>query len=1505
MFERIRGWLLVPAMLLALAGIPAHAQDFSLPGIEREAGAFVRGLTKRFPAGAPAAARRAAEQQAAAALSRRDWAAAITALELRIAQGQATAEQFRDLAEALLRRTPPDPVRALPVAWQAFQLAEAGEAEVAPLLLIAEALRLQGRLPYAVQALQEVVERAPDNADYRRQLAEAQRAAGMQVRRVRTEGEADPPRACIEFTSPPTSNPDFNAQDWVRLDPPAPDASATREGKQICVSGLPSGATTIITLRAGMPGEGGLAMPRDNVVRVVMPNREPRIVFDTRLFVLPRGQAPAVTLTTVNLSAVSLSLVRLTERNIATFLRDQRLGEAVDRWAIEYLSENAGSEVWKGRAEVPDWQPNKPARTALPMPEALASAGPGLYALVARPGDGRTGASGAGAVQVVLRTDLSPTVWRGSDGLHVQVRGYSDAQPRQGVLLRLVARNNDILGEATTDARGVATFPRPLLRGQGSLEPGALHAFGPGDDFASLDLNTAAFDLSDRGVEGMAHPGPLDGFVWLDRGIYRPGDTVQVMALVRDAAGLPVDVPVQVTVKRPGGQVFLKTTPPRLAEASLHLPVALSAGAQAGTWTIELAADPALPPIGRAEFRVDAFVPDRMAVETDVLPDVLVPGQEAAIPVTARFLYGAPGAGLSGSATLRLVVDPAPFSALAGYRIGQLGEMFAPSSREIELPETDDAGHTTLALDVGRLPDTTFPLKAELEIAVNDPAGRASRTAASIKVRPEGPLIGVKPLFADGAVDAGAEAAFDIAAVGPDGARIALPARLRLVRERPDWRMVTRGSLARYETVWRDEPLETQEIAVGAEAPLRFARRLDFGRYRLEVAQKGGMAITSFRFRAGWASSDSPDVPDRVDVSAGTRTARVGESVKVHIAPPFGGEATLLVLSDRVLALRNITVPEAGLDVDVPVEESWGPGAYLAVHVYRGSAVGGRPGRAIGLTWIGVDPAARTLAVAIEAPDRLPPRARSIVPVRAAPGAWVTLAAVDEGILRLTRFASPDPAAHFLGRRRLGLDIRDDWGRLIAPAEGIATVLKQGGDEGGFALPDIPIRTVTLFAGPVQAGADGVAQVPLDMPDFNGEVRLMAVAWQGARLGAASRAAVVRDPLVAEALLPRFLAPGDESRLVVMLHNIDGPAGEARAVVSTEGPLELAGGATLLAKLAVGERGLPATLLRATGAGRGVVKLYITGPGGFRLQRETAITIRPARPATSEVAGAEMAPGAEARLEPPVARFIPGTWTAGAVFGAPVRYDAAALVRALQDYPVGCLEQNVSRGLPLALLPDGPVAGPERGARLAAMVVSVLDRQRYDGGFGLWSATGAPEAWLSAYAVEFLIRARASGAEVPEAALKDALKHLADESEDLPGQPAELAAYAYRLYVLALAERGLPGAARVLAENPGALPTPLARAQVAAALALAHDRPRAEAMFAAALDGMSREWWSADYGSALRDSAAVAVLLRESGLLPERLARLVASLPGADLQPGRISTQEQAWAGRRRGGAGA
>ncbi len=1495
-------WLLV-LLLSAWLAHPAYASDFSLPGLAADSDAYVRSLHQRHPAQGTADERLAAEALANRANARRDWAAAASALEQRVSLGEATPEQWGQLAQALLNRTPPDPAHALAAAWQDYTQSDEGEKQIPALLIMVDALRAAGRPAQAVSALQAVVEIAPNSLQYQQQLAELRHQVGMLVQRVTSEPEADPPRACVRFTIPVSRGDDVHPGDWVRLDPPVPDAAVTREGDLLCISGLPSGRTTRMILRAGLPAEDSLALAQETSLNIAMANRLPRIIVDSRRFVLPRSQDATLGITTVNLSAVKLTLTRITERSLIEFARTNTMGSPVQPWATEAITDTYGSTVWQGGADIPAWQPNRLMHTALPLPEALRTAGPGLYALILQPGDGTPAdPERTSAVALILRTDLAPTVWRGTDGLTLQIRGYADAKPRPGVELHLLAHNNDILAVTQTDSNGFGNFAAPLLHGDGPLAPVAVQAFGPDQDFASIDLTAAAFDLSDRGVAGAQNPGPLDAFLWTDRGIYRPGETVQLMALLRDNAGNPADFPAQVTVKRPNGQAFLQTTPSRLADAALYVPIALAPSAPAGTWTVEIRSDPKSDkPIGTQTFRVDAFVPDRMAVDFAPPHGPIVPGTPYDLKLAARFLYGAPGAGLSGTASMHLVVDDQPFPALAGWQIGLIDEAYAPSNQDLAFPDTGTDGGSILHIALARAPDTTHPLKAELEAVVNDPAGHGSRATTTIPIRPASPLIAIRPAFSGGSVDAGTEAAFDVASVDPDGHPMALKARLRLVRERPDWRLVLRGQLARYETVWHDEPLENTAIDIPATSPLHIAKKLDFGRYRLEVQQAGGLAATSIRFRSGFASSDNPDVPDKVDVSVDHAAYAPGSVAKLHIAAPFAGEATLLLAGDRIFSRQSLIVTAGGTDVDLPVDAAWGPGAYALVHVFRPGDQASRtaPARAIGVAWLAINPAARQLAVNVVAPDLVRPRSHLVVPVRTAPGAWVSLAAVDEGILRLTNFVSPDPRGHFFGRRLLGMDIRDDWGRLIAPAEGTATSLRQGGDA-SFVLPEVPQKTVTLFTPPQQAGADGTVQVPLELPDFEGQIRLMAVSWSGNRVGAAQADITVRDKLVAEPLLPRFLAPGDQARLAVLLHNLELPAGHVTVGIRTEGPIQVSD-ASLGADLAEGAQVLEASTLSATGIGRGVLHLDITGTGGFHVTRDTAILVRPSRGSVISSTGGELAAGADVKISPQPDRFIPGSWQAAATFGGAVRYDPAALVRALTIYPLDCLEQVTSRGLPLAMLPDGPMAGDDRAGRLQGAVQSVLDRQRFDGGFSLWSVSGEAEPWLSAYATDFLLRARAAGAAVPDVALHDAEKFLADaadqfEGEDVPDQPDGLAAETYRLYLLARTGQGRPGYGRVLATQLNRLPTPLARAQLGAAMALAHDTPRAEAAFSAALAAPDRRWWHADYGSALRDQAAMVVLLKESGVLADRLTGLAATLPGADLVPANLDTQEQAWA---------
>ena len=1498
------------AALLSATLSTSRAQDDSppelaLPGLQRDADGFAAELRRQFPAAASPSRRQQAAETAAAAVAAQDWQRALPALQTLIGGAPRNMEidwrPWYGLAQAEAGLS--HPARALQAAWMAFNRVDqasdtAAADQVAALRVMAGALRALNRPLPEIQALQAIARRLPDDKQAQAAQAERQQQLGLLFKGLSTDAEAFPARACLSFLGDPSSAPDFHPGDWVTLAPARNDAAVTLESRRLCVTGLPAGATTTVAVRHGMPGDGGLTLKQDLTVAAAMPDRQPRLVFDGARLIQPRGAAATVALDSVNLSAVKLTLIHVDERNLLHVMRTYPPGQdAIDANGASDLAQNQGRVVWSGSAAVAGFARNALNHTVLPLPASLQA--PGLYALVAAPGDGTPFAEGGAptAVQLVLRTDLAPTVWHGADGDTVQVRSYASGLPVPGAAIDLLAADNESLGQASTDADGVARFAQPLLAGQNGLAPAALHISGKDGDFTRLDLTAPDFDLSDRGVAGIAQPGPVDPFIWTDRGIYRPGETVQVMALLRDESGQPTDLPLHLVVTRPDGRVFQDTVPARAAGGSIHAAIRLSGGAQFGAWSVALKADPNAAAIAERGFQVDAFVPPRLAVAFTQPPAALEPGGSVGLPLNVRFLYGAPGAGLSGSGSVTLAPDPQPFAAFRQYSFGLAEERFTAKRTTVELPETDAAGNAALPVDLTALPDVSGALRATVAVSVNDPAGRSVGATATLPIRPAAPLIGIAEDFADGSVDANAQAAFRLVAVSPEGKRVAMPVQLRLVRQIPDWRLAVSHGQARYETVWRDEPVDSRDLTLPADgAPAGFARALPFGRYRLQVLQaQGGMAASSVVFYSGWAVGGDPDVPAKVSVRADRKGYQPGDTATIHVEAPYAGPATVLVMTDRVRRLIDLPATGTAFDVPIPVTADWGPGAYVGVHVFRTGAAKAPPARAIGLTWLALNSAPRALPLSVATEPVYRPRTTASFAVHATPGAWVTLAAVDEGILALTDFKTPDPLGHFFGQRGLGVGIHDDWARLLAPAGAANTILRQGagGDEEAPATA-IPQAVVALFAGPVQAGPDGVAQFPLALPDFAGTLRLMAVGWDGARSGSVAADVTVRDQLIVEPLLPRFLAPGDQAQVGVMLQNLELPAGQVTLRLSASGALGLPGGQPAPVTLATGQRVVVPVPLVANGAGPGTLTVAADGPGGFHVGHQAVIAVHPARGMVAQVTPLTLAAGASRAVTPDAAGFVPGTWTASASFGLGVRYDAAALVRALAAYPLDCLEQLTSRGLPLAMLTSG--AGPDRAGRLEQVTEAVLDRQRFDGAFGLWSSGGEAQPWLTAYATDFLMRARAAGAAVPPTAIASALGWLTTEVATPADDPTGQAAQAAALYVLGLAGQAPAGAIRAAATGIDAEPTPLARAQVAAALARLGEAAQAQGIFAAVLREPGRAAWSGDYGSALRDQFATAVLAQESGVMAPQLTAIRAALPGSDLDPDRLNTQEQGWA---------
>jgi uncharacterized protein YfaS (alpha-2-macroglobulin family) len=415
------------------------------------------------------------------------------------------------------------------------------------------------------------------------------------------------------------------------------------------------------------------------------------------------------------------------------------------------------------------------------------------------------------------------------------------------------------------------------------------------------------------------------------------------------------------------------------------------------------------------------------------------------------------------------------------------------------------------------------------------------------------------------------------------------------------------------------------------------------------------------------------------------------------------------------------------------------------------------------------------------------------------------------------------------------------------------------------------------------------------------------VAWSKDKVGRASGDVTVRDPVVLTATLPRFMLTGDRSTMHLDLDNVEGPAGDYSLTVRTDGAV--AAGGQLMQTLALRskQRSNVSVPLNGTAAGPATVHVRIAGPAGFTLERSFAMAIKPATQIMTRRTVKPIAKGESLTLSNDLfADLVPGTGAVALSVGVSTALDAATLLKALDRYPFGCSEQITSRALPLLyvnelaaeahLALDTSVEQRIRGA-----IDRLLARQSSNGSFGLWGV-GGDDAWLDAYVTDFLTRAREKGHPVPDVAFKlaiDRLRNIVANSPEVDKDGGGDLAYA--LYVLARNGVAPLGDLRYLADGKLAqLATPIAKAQIAAALGMLGDRTRAERVYAAALDQIRpparAELFSRpDYGSTLRDAAALVTLASEAGGPRPTITTAVQRIEQVRALSPYSSTQEQAW----------
>lgn len=1262
---------------------------------------------------------------------------------------------------------------------------------------------------------------------------------------------------------------------------------------------------------------------------------QPSVGFASRGSLLPGKVVEGLPVMALNVNDVDVNFFRVKPESLAAFVSQWEYRNALSNWESDNLLKMADL-VYTGRFDLNPAR-NTREKRLLPLGDIKPLQQAGVYIAVMNQAGHYNYSNPA---TLFTLSDIGVSAHRYHNRLDIFTQSLENGAAQQAVEVALLDEKGQTLAQAASDAQGHVQL-------ENSQQAALLLARKDGQT-TLLDLKLPALDLAEFAIAGA--PGySKQFFMFGPRDLYRPGETVILNGLLRDSDGktLP-DQPVKLEVVKPDGQV-LRTVVSQPENGLYRFTYPLDSGAPTGMWHIRANTGDNRPRMW--DFHVEDFMPERMALNLSAQKTPLAPSEEVTFSVVGYYLYGAPANGNTLQGQLFLRPQREAVQALPGFQFGDIAEEnLSRSLDEVQLT-LDENGRGDVSAN-SQWQEAHSPLQVILQASLLESGGRPVTRRAEQAIWPADTLPGIRPQFASKAVydyrtdatvnqpivDEGGNAAFDIVYADAQGNKKAASGlQVRLIRERRDyyWNWSeSEGWQSQFDQKDLVEGEQTLDLSADETGKVSFP--VDWGSYRLEVKAPND-AISSVRFWAGYSWQDNSDGsgaarPDRVTLKLDKPTYRPGDTIKLHVAAPVAGKGYAMVeSSDGPLWWQEIDVPAEGLDLSIPVDKAWNRhDLYLSALVVRpgDKSRSATPKRAVGLLHLPLGDENRRLDLTLESPAKMRPNQPLTVNVKASAKHGETpkqinvlLSAVDSGVLNITDYVTPDPWQAFFGQKRYGADIYDIYGQVIEGQGRLAT-LRFGGDgdelKRGGKPPVNHVNIVAQQALPVTLNEQGEGSVTLPIGDFNGELRVMAQAWTAEDFGSSESKVIVAAPVIAELNQPRFMAGGDTSRLTLDVTNLTDKPQTLTIELAASGLLELVSQQPAPVNLAPGVRTTLFIPVRAKeGFGEGELQATLTGlnlPGETlpAQHKQWTIGVRPAWPAQTVNSGTVLQAG-ETWHAPAqnLENFSPVTLQGQLLLSGKPPLNLARYIRELKAYPYGCLEQTASGLFPslytnAAQLKALGIAGDTDEKRRAAVdtgISRMLQMQRDNGGFALWDNNGPEEYWLTAYAMDFLVRAGEQGYSVPADAINRGNERLLRYLQD-PGmmsvrysddtQASKFAVQAYAGLVLARQQKAPLGALREIWERRSQAASGLPLLQLGIALKNMGDAGRSEQALTLALNTPRRDaqQWMADYGSPLRDNALMLSLLEENKLQPEAQNTLLTTLSEQAFGQRWLSTQE-------------
>lgn len=1012
----------------------------------------------------------------------------------------------------------------------------------------------------------------------------------------------------------------------------------------------------------------------------------------------------------------------------------------------------------------------------------------------------------------------------GSDNnFHVVINRISNAEPRKGVKVQFFDYQQQLIGESLSDNNG-------MVKIQLQRKPFMVIA-NEGAEYGYLRVdNGSALSVSNFNVQGKVIQNGIKGFIYGERGVWRPGDTLHLTFVMDDITKqLPKNHPVILELFNSRGQKVLRKVATNGVNGFYAFLLPTQTDDPTGKWRAKVA-------VGGSTFskqlKVETVKPNRLKIDFN-LPDLIKADVSQTVLLKAQWLHGAIARNLDTRIMLSYVKAKTSFDKYPKYSFDDLAASFSPYQETFSEGKLDDKGEVNIPVKLKKPYSAPGMLKAVFSTRVFENGGDYSINTKSVNFAPFNRFVGLKlPELEDDWLTTEKEYPVKIVAVNPEGKSVTIP-KITVELYKLDWRWWWESNdnhLARYVTGSSRKPVQKWQLKNWSGKD-NFRLKIPYrnwesnGRYLLRIVDdEGGHAASVTLYASkwgGWASDGDDKFATVLNVKTDKETYQVGDKVEVSLPAVKNGRALVSIENgSRITDIFWVdTKGEKVSKFRFKVTAEMAPNVYVNVSLLQsyGTVDNDAPLRLYGMTNIIVKDPNTILNPEITTEKEYEPEKPFSMRVSEKEGKQMnyTLAIVDEGLLDLTGYKTPNIHTAFYAREALGVKTWDMYNEIAgAYGANLEQAFAIGGDEGqlkGKTKKEQRFKPVVFYAGPFQLKKGETKAHKFTMPNYLGSVKVMVVAGENGAYGKTDKVVPVRTDLMVMATVPRVLGPGERCFVPVNLFKMRDGKETIEVRIETNENIKIIGDKLkTVSMIEAGEEMLFFEIETEHVVGSGKITVVATN-GKASSKYDVNFDIRNPNPKVVLKQDTLLAIGNiwNSTLIPPGAK---GDNMAYIELYALPMVDWSRYMEMLTNYPHGCLEQTTSAVFPQLFLPQLMSLKDEEQLEVQDNIMAGLNRlvkfQGSDGGFVYWPGGSYISEWATSYAGHFLIMAEKKGYSLPIGMKENWLNYQKSASRSwypivFKNNRINYNNYyqTYRLYTLALAGKPEVGAMNRLREK--------------------------------------------------------------------------------------------------------